>query len=238
MTKLCYQIWPGFGYDAEGDDFKVVRIVFLIEKLRFRKFVSCVEVYSVNSDSWTTIDPGFQFSEMWYYWIYNSVIVNGNPYWVGRVVEEFKYVLICFDMSKLVLKIVPLTSLDYNNAEQAIEFVDLNGSLGALVFNFEIQIDLNERIVYVDTWVFDEVEQIWTKSHRVVPIEVKIMNQVLQCLKDGRVLGMGPKHQLIVFNSESKCVNGLFNIRQGFDIYDYTASLEYIQGMEKDTRWH
>ncbi|KAL3628749.1 hypothetical protein CASFOL_027795 [Castilleja foliolosa] len=219
----------GFGYDAEGDDFKVVRIVFLLENLGFRKFVSCVEVYSVNSDSWTTINPGFRFSELTICRIDScaTVNVNGNPYWVGKVEGHKKDLLICFDLSKLVLKIVRLSSLDYKRAEHDIDFVDLNGSLGALVFTWKNE----ERIEYVDSWVFDDGERIWTKSHRVGPIKVKI-NQFLRSLKDGRVLGKLPNGQLIVFNSETECVEDLFNVRHDFfEIYEYTASLAYIQGM-------
>ncbi|KAL3628738.1 hypothetical protein CASFOL_027784 [Castilleja foliolosa] len=203
----------GLGYDAEGDDFKVVRILFKNKRrLNSRMCVSCVEVYSVNSDSWTTIDPDFQFSKLKIYRIKNSATVNGNPYWVGKV-NAIEYVLVCFDMSKLVFKIVPLSTLDYNEAD--VEFVDLNGSLGAIVFTW--------RKTYVDVWVFHNVEQVWTKSHSV-PIEVK-MDRVLRCLKDGRVLGKRPKGQLIVFDSKTKCVKGVFTVGHDFEINDYTATL-------------
>ncbi|KAL3628788.1 hypothetical protein CASFOL_027834 [Castilleja foliolosa] len=215
-----FKVSLGFGYDAEGDDFKVV--------------------YSANSDSWTTIDPGFEFSKLKIYRINNSAIVNGNPYWVVEEGES-KNVLICFDMSKLVFKIVPyLSSLDYNKTKLDIKFVDLNGSLGALVFTCRYDtipyVDAwvfgEDTIAYVDAWVFDEGEQIWTKSHRVGPIEVK-MNRVLRCLNDWRVLGKRPNGKLTVFYSETKCVRDLFHVNRRFDIYDYTASLAYIQGMEK-----
>ncbi|KAL3628806.1 hypothetical protein CASFOL_027852 [Castilleja foliolosa] len=216
----------GFGYDAEGDDFKVVRIVWLIGVRR-------AEVYSVNSDSWTIIDLRFQFSDFWIYRSYSDAIVNGDPYWFAHVNVIKKEVLICFDMSKLVFKTVPLSSLDYNEVEQFIRFVDLNGSLGALVFNWKNG-ERIEYIEYVDCWVFDDGEQIWTKSHRVGPINVKI-NWFLRSLKDGRVLGKLPNGQLIVFNSETEFVEDLFNVGHDFEIYEYTASLAYIQGMEKVT---
>ncbi|KAL3628781.1 hypothetical protein CASFOL_027827 [Castilleja foliolosa] len=206
---------PGFGYDAEGDDFKVVRIVCLKDKRKFEMFVSYVEVYSVNSDSWTTIDPGFQFSKVPNR---SDATVNGNPYWLVRV--DKNDVLICFNMSKLVFKIVPLSTLDYNNEKMDVEFADLKGSFGAFVFTW--------RHLFVNVWVFDDVEQVWTKSHSVK------MNPVLQCLNYLRLLGMRQKGQLFV-NSETKCVEGLFNDGHEFEIYDYTASLAYIQGMEKVT---
>ncbi|KAL3628782.1 hypothetical protein CASFOL_027828 [Castilleja foliolosa] len=219
----------GFGYDAEGDDFKVAGIVFMEKERRLGMHASWVEVYSANSNSWTIIDPGFQFSELGFCWIHNSATVNGNPYWVGEVDEESKHVLIRFDMSKLVFKVVPLTSLNFNKAEQNMEFIDLNGSLGALVSTWKNE----ERIEYVDSWVFDDAEQIWTKRHSVGPIKVE-MDQVVRSLKDGRVLGMRPNGQLIVLSSETKFVKDLFNVGpEYFRSYDYTASLAYIQGMEK-----
>ncbi|KAL3620321.1 hypothetical protein CASFOL_035233 [Castilleja foliolosa] len=218
-----FNVSLGFGYDAEGDDFKVVRILLKdksgLNHRIWRMCVSCVEVYSVNSDSWTTIDPGFRFSEVRNR---SDVTVNGNPYWVVRV--DKNDVLICFDMSKLIFKIVPLSTLDYEKVKPVdVDFVDLNGSLGAFVFTWCNGL--------VNVWVFDNVEQVWIKSHSVK------MNRNLRCLKYYRVLGwpMRPKGQLIVFNSETKFVKNLFNLVHDFEIYDYTPSLAYIQGMEKVT---
>ncbi|KAL3628800.1 hypothetical protein CASFOL_027846 [Castilleja foliolosa] len=225
----------GFGYDAEGDDFKVVRLILKFKR-NFGMCVSCVKVYSVNSDSWTTIEPGFQFSKLKICRNSISAIVNGNPYWVGKIDVIKRDVLICFDMSKLVFKIVPLSSLDYNKAEHDIEFVDFNGSVGALVFTWKNRWHNEESVEYVDSWVFDDDEQIWAKSYSVGPIDQVKMKRVLRCLKDGRVLGVRPIEpgQMIVFNSETKYVKDLFNVgHEYFGIYDYTASLVYIEGMEK-----
>ncbi|KAL3642421.1 hypothetical protein CASFOL_013236 [Castilleja foliolosa] len=46
----------GFGYDAIVDDFKVVMIVANGENMN----LTSVEIYSVNLDSWITVDVGFQ----------------------------------------------------------------------------------------------------------------------------------------------------------------------------------
>ncbi|KAL6537813.1 hypothetical protein OROMI_025456 [Orobanche minor] len=61
----------GFVYDSEADDFKVVRIISR------KEMGVVVEVYSCNSDSWTTIELDFPFRVLGYE---NSVVVNGNPY--------------------------------------------------------------------------------------------------------------------------------------------------------------
>ncbi|KAK6117993.1 hypothetical protein DH2020_048265 [Rehmannia glutinosa] len=91
----------GFGYDAKGADFKVVRIVNFLEMS-----IAGVEVYSVNSDSWRTIEVDFQFRVLR---TTCDVIVNGNPYWLAK--SDHGEVLVCFDVTKLVFKIVSLSSL-------------------------------------------------------------------------------------------------------------------------------
>ncbi|XP_057796008.1 F-box/kelch-repeat protein At3g23880-like [Salvia miltiorrhiza] len=62
----------GFGCNADGDDFKVVRIACM----KGRKMKTVVEVYSSKSGSWRTIeDVGFKFTVMY---PKNHVIVNGD----------------------------------------------------------------------------------------------------------------------------------------------------------------
>ncbi|KAL3628752.1 hypothetical protein CASFOL_027798 [Castilleja foliolosa] len=74
----------GFEYDAVKDDYKVVRIFCFLEKEEDEVGV-CFEVYSVSTDSWITMVPDFEFRVLL---SKNSVIVNGNPYWVAEVEEE------------------------------------------------------------------------------------------------------------------------------------------------------
>ncbi|KAL3620320.1 hypothetical protein CASFOL_035232 [Castilleja foliolosa] len=207
----------GFGYDAKGDDFEVVRILLKYKSVYDKRTcVSCVEVYSVNSDSWTTIHPGFQFINVPNQ---SDVTVNGNPYWLVRV--DKNDVLICFDMSKLIFKIVPLSTLDYEKVKQDLEFVDWNGSLGAIVLTWT---DMS-----INVWVFDNVEQVWTKCRSVK------MNRDVLYSEFGRRMGTRPKGRLSMFNSGTKCVKDLFSFGRNFANYDYTPSLAYIQGMEKVT---
>ncbi|KAL6524457.1 hypothetical protein OROHE_016128 [Orobanche hederae] len=137
----------GFGYDAEGGDFKVVILRYFD--------ASGIEVYSVNADSWITINPGFQFSVLHKT---NNLIVNGNPYWVGDV--DGIPSLVWFDVRKMVFK-----SHDFHVLEMAHALVDWKGSLGVLVSNRE-----REGVECLDIWVFDDGAQIWRKDHSFGPI--------------------------------------------------------------------
>ncbi|KAL3642395.1 hypothetical protein CASFOL_013210 [Castilleja foliolosa] len=160
----------GFGYDAIGDDFKVIRVVGVgrIEKGQGMN-VTSAEIYSVNLGSWITIDVSFHFIGPQ---TKNIMIVNGNPYWVARV--DGNEVLVCFDVLELVFKIVPLQPIYGPGLDEKIgtekeidvEFVDWNGVVGAIVFDCEgenllgyVWIVHYSRLKCV--WVFDDIEGIW-----------------------------------------------------------------------------
>ncbi|KAL3642445.1 hypothetical protein CASFOL_013260 [Castilleja foliolosa] len=134
----------GFGYDAMGDDFKVVMIV----EVASTENITSVEIYSANLDSWVTIDVGFQFHGIR---AKKELIVNGNPYW-GAWVDGIQ-ILVCFDVLELVFKIVPmpttygpdLLGLDqetdtkiWTDTERDVELVDWNGAPATLVIDYEV----------------------------------------------------------------------------------------------------
>ncbi|KAL6509383.1 hypothetical protein OROGR_022693 [Orobanche gracilis] len=244
--NMSKRVWPsklagdsetvslGFGYDAVGADFKVVRIVYLKNRRDGQYMdVDWVDVYSVNSRSWVTVEVDFQFSV---FQTKSDVIVNGNPHWVATVNENENgksgpvEVLICFDVTELVFKVVSLSTL-YHDEEANVELVNWKGCLGALVFASE-----NQRVESLDVWVFDDVEQIWRNTHTFGPIK-KNVYRLLLCWKNGKILGECPDGKLFVFDPETGCVKDLFygaQQSQTFEIYGYTESLSYVKGMEKE----
>ncbi|KAL3642388.1 hypothetical protein CASFOL_013203 [Castilleja foliolosa] len=204
----------GFGYDAIGDDFKVVMIVANFA-YGVGMNITSVEIYSVNLGSWITIDVGFRFR---LFAIKNDLIVNGNPYWVARV--NGNDVLVCLDVSELVLKIVPWPtnywmSLDEvagadvdmvdlfvfeeeteikTCTETVVALVDWNGAVGALIINYEVEYcggpfapftECSVRIECVRVWVFDDIERIWRNDHTFWPIKMDV-GRVIHCSKNGK----------------------------------------------------
>ncbi|KAL3642414.1 hypothetical protein CASFOL_013229 [Castilleja foliolosa] len=224
----------GFGYDAIGDDFKVVMIVTSRDGDPI-KFTSA-EIYSANSDSWITIDVGFHFS--WRQAI-NDLIVNGNPYWVARI--DGNETLLCFDVLELVFKFVPRpkkTDLDgYTKTvnETYLDLGDCNGALGAYIINYEYR-NASSRIGCVWVLMFDDIEQIWRKIHTFGPIETDVyMGRALLFIKNAKILGFYQLHKLCVLDLETGCIKELFgpvHIGNFFEFYGYTESLAHISGME------
>ncbi|KAL3637358.1 hypothetical protein CASFOL_019657 [Castilleja foliolosa] len=245
----------GFGYDAIGDDFKVVMIATNVHGEG-----KTVEIYSVNLDSWITIDVGFEFRD---FEARSYLIINGNPYWVAWVDEN--KVLLCFDVLDLVLKIVPLpmhywngwngetvrrvdlNGLDvYIKTEKKAKFdlVDWNGALGVLITNLEFEHRSgpaagtecsSSRIDCVQLWVFDDIGQIWRKIRTFGPIEVNV-DGVLLYRKNEKIMGIFLHEKVFVVDLETGCVKELFDrahVGDFFDLYGYTESLAHINGMQK-----
>ncbi|KAL3642402.1 hypothetical protein CASFOL_013217 [Castilleja foliolosa] len=235
----------GFGYDAMVGDFKVVMLVGNIgEDIN----ITSVEIYSVNLESWITIDVGFQLC---LFKPKNDLILNGNPYWVACFGMNWLYVFVCFDVVEMVFKIVPKPTTygpGLNEVGQEVdvdeetktttvrnlELVDWNGALGALTYKSKIR-----RVAEYDEYleraecvqVFNEIEQIWRNGHTFGPIKVDV-DMDIHCSKNEKVLGTLSHDTLFVLDLETGCVKELF-LGKYFKVYAYTESLAYINGMEK-----
>ncbi|KAL3645933.1 hypothetical protein CASFOL_011113 [Castilleja foliolosa] len=190
----------GFGYDAERDDYKVVRIVWFLEKKEVDVGM-WVEVYSVSTDSWITIKPDFKFKV---FSTVNTVIANGNPYWIAEVEEEedmFMSVLVCFDVRRMVFKVVPLHSIVCNIEHATL--MDWKGSLGSLVCTTT---DCDNMTKPLHVLVFDDDDQIWRKVRTFGPIEVDVgevmgcsVNVKMLCCKDDKLFVFDPETGWVKF---------------------------------------
>ncbi|KAL6497466.1 hypothetical protein OROGR_029395 [Orobanche gracilis] len=216
----------GFLYDSEGGDFKVVRIISR------KELGVVVEVYSCNSDSWTTIELDFPFGVLGYK---NSVVVNGNPYWFAMIDDtkvDGNMGLVWFDVREMVFKVVPHShGLDLEDGENVEALVDWKGALAVLVCKKN-----DERVSSLDVWVSDDVG-IWRKHHSFGPIDLKV-HSFLQCSKSGKIIGECLDGKLFVFDPENGgCVKEIVidEAQNGsFQIYRYTESLACVKGMCKE----
>ncbi|KAL3628718.1 hypothetical protein CASFOL_027764 [Castilleja foliolosa] len=216
----------GFGYNEEADDFKVI----IIEN-------TSAAVYSCNSNSWSTIDLGFRFSAVL---PTNNAIVNGCPYWYVWV--DLDLVLLCFDVRKMVFKIMPLPDLIFEELEFSdMLFVNWKGDLGAIMCSKEN----DERVLTLDVWVFDDVGKIgWTKKCSFGSTELSALNadgSMVACVKNGKFL-IGDRLEdgsPFVFDTENGKVVVDEVGNEWWSSYvcgDYIESLTYIKGMERKTR--
>lgn len=215
----------GFGYDEEGDDFKVLRVVCLKgEKIRVG-----VEVYSSKSDSWKKIKLGFQFHV---FRTKNDAIVKGNPYWLAKVDESGRgnsnHVMVWFDVREMAFKKMSLANIDAKEGTQ-IPLVDWKGCIGALMSSENN--DKKGSDVYV--WVYDEGEKVWNLKGRFGPVELKVAT-CMQCSKNGKIIGFCLDGKIFVFDPENGWVK-VIKMEEAqacsYEVYGYSESLTCIRGM-------
>ncbi|KAL3628802.1 hypothetical protein CASFOL_027848 [Castilleja foliolosa] len=197
----------GFGYDAERDDYKVVRIFCFLEK---------------EED-----DVGVLLLHK------NSVIVNGNPYWVAEVEEDSSMsrvgeFLVCFDVRRMVFKAVPLHNLDSDTEHATL--MDWKESLGSLVCTR----DYDNMTKPLHVLVFDDGDRIWRKAYTFGPIEVDV-GRVLECSVNVKMLCCKDE-KLFVFDPETGWVKFYESERPLLVIHSflYTERLTWITGMESE----
>ncbi|KAL8465391.1 hypothetical protein ACS0TY_034771 [Phlomoides rotata] len=215
----------GFGYDEDGDDFKVVRVVCLNGK----KIRAGVEVYSSKSDSWKTIKLGFQFHV---FRTKNDAIVNGNPYWLAKISGNggnSNQVMVWFDVREMAFMKVALGNLEMKEGTQ-IPLVDWKGSVGALMSSENRH---KKGLVNVYIWVFDEGEKQWKLNGPFGPIELNVAT-CMQCSKNGKIIGFCLDGSLFVFDPEKGWVK-VIEMEEAqmcsYEVYGYSESLACVEGM-------
>ncbi|XP_057773726.1 F-box/kelch-repeat protein At3g23880-like [Salvia miltiorrhiza] len=220
----------GFGCNAEGDDFKVVRI----SCLKGKKLKVGVEVYSSKSNSWRVLDDvGIRFRVKY---PKNHVIVNGDPYWDACFAErlgengevEEGCALLGFDSTNMKFKFLPLPNLGILGKSP---IVDWEGSI-ALLQCVKNDADCLQRI---DLWCCDDDGSEWIVKKR---FEVKCddlkVDQCLDCSKSGKIVGGCRDGRLFVFDPKTGGVV-VSEVRRGrgcsFQIFAYDESLACVKGM-------
>ncbi|KAL3628795.1 hypothetical protein CASFOL_027841 [Castilleja foliolosa] len=218
----------GFGYDAESDDLKVVKIV-LIDNRKHLAGMSAiiVEVYSVNSDSWISIDWDIPFSILR---TINDFHVNGMPVWVGSV--YYMPVLIHLDLKNMVLKFVPLSQLISGEEMLRQIYFDYNGCIGALMFHID-----GERVIksVIEVWVYDADDNYWIKDRTLAPIEASLYH-IYKWTKNKKVVGESPDGKLFLCDPETGCVEESVYFgqkRNCLTMHEYSENLAHIDGMKR-----
>ncbi|XP_026416982.1 F-box/kelch-repeat protein At3g06240-like [Papaver somniferum] len=97
----------GFGYDCSIDDYKLVKVVIFDKSSNHSK----VEVYSLNSNSWRTIDIIPWFIDN----MKTGVFDDGALYWSVVHLPDENDLIIRFDFSNETFKEIPLPPTEYKN---------------------------------------------------------------------------------------------------------------------------
>nr|XP_016475494.1 PREDICTED: F-box/kelch-repeat protein At3g23880-like [Nicotiana tabacum] len=151
--RLGYCIMYGIGYDEVHDDYKLV-CVFRNSSYNISHYVE-VNVYSLNSDSWTSIND-FHSGEQLIRW---GMFMNGKLHWASSTSHDF-HSYCGWDISYIDLAHGKWGKMDTPcYGEGDFEFLPCLGVLGS-----DLSVFCNSRKTYTDVWVMKEygVKESWT----------------------------------------------------------------------------
>ncbi|KAF6153995.1 hypothetical protein GIB67_005309 [Kingdonia uniflora] len=152
FTIEDFPIAYGFGYDQVVEDYKVVRMVSLINRNNYEKNLSEVRVYSLGSNLWRWIGNVT-------YKVVNGVsgvFVNGALYWVVRdyTREEGSTTVVGFDIGGEEFREVPEPEYGYEDFVKTL-----------CVYQGRLCLLCNCQGVCLDVWVLNDygVKRSWEK---------------------------------------------------------------------------
>ncbi|KAL3642410.1 hypothetical protein CASFOL_013225 [Castilleja foliolosa] len=194
-----------------------------------------------NTKIWTDIERDVDVMDMCgSTWTRTEVSTTSRDTVKGAPTWQFDYILY-FEITRSI------SILDRSiNWIVSVELVDWNGALASLVIDYKVKYcvdttsadessECSARIVCVRVWVFDDIQRIWRNDHTCGPIEVDVYRGIY-CSKNGKVMGILSSGTLFLLDLETGFVKELFDeacFGSSFEVYAYTESLAYINGMEK-----
>ncbi|XP_021900938.1 F-box protein At3g07870-like [Carica papaya] len=194
----------GFGFDSRSDDYKVIKLAYpqIPSLTMIFNNPPKVEVYSLNSRSWRSIDAvtppgGFIESSR------KQVFLNGAVHWVAMS-DRHGYSIVSFNIADEVFDEMPLPEIRGSSSSPAYFSIAL---LGKHLSAFEYEgfawsnsgVGLLSRGVSV--WVMEKygVVESWKKRFNVdfqqrlgsvvgMPLEIRGDSEILLATNDGRLI--------------------------------------------------
>ncbi|KAF5728859.1 putative F-box and associated interaction domains-containing protein [Tripterygium wilfordii] len=195
-------VFYGFGYDSVNDDYKVLRIVlhlFQDAEDVFWTLKSEVDVYSLKSDSWRTVDDA-NFHTMWLSRPFHELffhrsygLLAGNAlHWVAPGIPNF---IIGFGLGCEEFHMVPQPDYESNGFEMDLSV--LAGCLCALC---------HYNSSCVDVWMMKEygVEDSWTKLFKIEQPDVYNWKPLAYSKKGEDVLLLKNEEKLVWYDLRRK----------------------------------
>lgn len=233
--KTILDMWElvsvGFGFDADGNDYKIIRIVPVsYPPSSNENIMSRVEIYSAKKDSWKDINggalipfcPGLPNC---------NFVIKGVPYW--HVWGRENYGLGVIDPRTGMHREIPYPDYVKNQRTDAHP-VNLLDSISLLIYS-----PGQDPNHLVDVYVLDETCGQWTKKYTTQPIVAEGL-RLPQCLTTGQIVvetweGGDSDHRCTFFYDPSTSrLSAKFDASNTlwYQSYSHVESLVCLKGME------
>ncbi|KAF8035157.1 hypothetical protein BT93_C1249 [Corymbia citriodora subsp. variegata] len=232
-TDLTHTYVLGFGFDSRREDYKVVRLIYILGKSWSVIVPPVVEVYELKTNAWRGIQTAVP------YVIPESssqAFVNGAIHWIGynlddKVASHSKSIVVLFDMHDEVFGEMELPKGgDYENR--------LNLSLAVhqdsicLLHCHPMEEDGHQLYGVCWVWVLKEygASDSWTKLFTINIGQHGGIGRVLSFRKQGDVLLVTHNDELVSYDLRSQRISrlGLYGVARSFEVIPYMDCLVLI----------
>ncbi|KAL6291135.1 hypothetical protein ACE6H2_008645 [Prunus campanulata] len=208
MVHGGYNASIGFGFDANTNDYKVVRLVNLLDTSD--DSTTLAEVYSIATSSWTSLD--FVSPSCILRVRESQAFVNGTLHWpvLRRTDYGNEYFILTFDVSSKLFREMPVPKSLICDFKLGLK-LSVSGD-GKSIALFSMDSKCEDR--FLDIWVMKEygIKESWTKLITLGPQgPERLLPRALCFRKSGEVLLM------------------LCGAREAFSDYDYTFDNDHIK---------
>ncbi|XP_021831966.1 F-box/kelch-repeat protein At3g23880-like [Prunus avium] len=164
-THGGYDASIGFGFDATTNDYKVVRVVTLLDE--DDEMPTLAEVYSLATGTWRSlgcVSPACLIDKA-----ASSAFVNGVLHWpvVCQTDVDSYYFILTFDLGKEVFSQIPMPKIIQWNFKLGLQLSvsDNRKSIALFMMPNNLFMDYGREDSVLDIWVMKEYgrEESWTK---------------------------------------------------------------------------
>ncbi|ONI13429.1 hypothetical protein PRUPE_4G221400 [Prunus persica] len=168
QTHGGYDASIGFGFDATTNDYKVVRVVTLLDD--DDETPTLAEVYSLATGTWTSlgcVSPACLIDKA-----ASSAFVNGVLHWpvVCQTDVDFYYIILTFDLGKEVFSQIPMPKIIQWDVNLGLQLSVSDNKKSIALFmrpnnREDFYVDYGREDSVLDIWVMKEYgrEESWTK---------------------------------------------------------------------------
>jgi F-box interacting protein len=165
LPSANYRVYHGFGFDHTSNDYKVLRMVYVNNKL----FPPQVELYKLRTGTWERVRVAHDFPNV-VPATNTHAYVNGASHWIGLQKRDmglmasgsYKRVIVLFHMCDEELRVMKLP----DHLSRPTYIIAQIGVSGGLLFVMEHSRQQFNYLVDINIWLMKEygVVESWTKQ--------------------------------------------------------------------------
>ncbi|OWM86905.1 F-box protein At3g07870-like isoform X2 [Punica granatum] len=218
----------GFGFDCRTNQYKVLRLIYVIGRNHQREIPPEVEVFVLGTERWRRIDADVPYvvpeSS-------SQAILHGAIHWMGYRPKVSVVLVVVFDLHEEVFREIEIpSSINYPSVNR-LSVAVYGESL--CLFEHDPWVNNKKQSDAFCVWVMKRygVKESWTKQFSVDMRDRGGLKRVLGFRKHGEILVVNGSDELVSYDPESRSIEqlGLHGIVRSFEATPHMECLVLLK---------